>query len=204
MDHKKYELPKLPYGYDGLVPIISEEQLKIHHTKHHQAYVNGSNLIFEKLGKAAKEGVNYDVKATLKELSFNLAGHKLHSLFWENLMPKSKALKIPMDKVGEAIELCFGSFEKFVEAFTKAATSVEGSGWAALVYDKESEQVIIMQIEKHNLNLYPECHILLIIDVFEHAYYLDYKNDRAKFVEMFWSIINWDAVEKRYEKARKG
>lgn len=204
MEHKKYVLPKLPYEYDALAPIISEEQLKIHHAKHHQAYVNGSNAIFEKLEKAAKEGVNYDVKATLKELSFNLAGHKLHSLFWENLMPKTKALKQPMDKVGEAIDLCFGSFEKFQEAFTKAALSVEGSGWAALVYDKESDQLLVMQIEKHNLNLYPMTWIVLIIDVFEHAYYLDYKNDRAKFVEMFWSIIDWDAVEKRYERARKG
>lgn len=202
MEHKAYILPKLPYDYDALMPVFSKEQLTIHHTKHHQAYVNGANAIFDKLQKAAKERVNYDVKALLKELSFNIAGHKLHSLFWKNICPTEKALKLPSEKIIESIDLCFGSFSNFKEAFTKAAVSVEGSGWAALVYDKESEQLLICQIEKHNLNLYPETKILLIIDVFEHAYYIDYKNDRAKYVEMFWNIINWDEVERRYEKAR--
>jgi Fe-Mn family superoxide dismutase len=197
---KFYTLPKLPYGYKDLAPYISEEQLRIHYEKHHQAYVNGANAILQKLDKARKEGADLDMKATLKELSFNIGGHLLHSLFWSNLAPAGKGGGRPSGSLGEAISSEFGSFERFKKEFAQAAMTVEGSGWAALAFCERTKRPIIMQIEKHNTNVYPSFRILMVIDVFEHAYYLDYKNDRAKFVEAFWNIVDWGAVSKRFEK----
>jgi superoxide dismutase, Fe-Mn family len=195
-----YILPKLPYEYNALEPFISETQLTIHHQKHHQAYVNGANAIFEKLEKARAEGIDVDMKSTLKELSFNIGGHVLHSLFWNNLAPPSQASLRPTGTLSDAIDKEFGSFERFKREFTQAATSVEGSGWAALAYCKQTGRLLIMQIEKHNVNVYPAFKIIMILDVFEHAYYIDYKNERAKFVEAFWNIVNWDQVGKRLEE----
>jgi len=200
---KFYVLPKLPYDYKDLTPYMSEEQLKIHHTKHHQGYVNGANNILTKLDNARKENAEIDLKSTLKELSWNIGGHRLHSLFWENLAPAKKGGSKPSGTLGNAIDAEFGSFERFKKEFTQAANSVEGSGWAALTYCRHTKRPIIMQVEKHNTNVYPGFKILMVLDVFEHAYYIDYKNDRAKFVEAFWSIINWDEISKRFQEAMK-
>ena len=202
-ENKFYVLPKLPYDYKDLAPYMSEEQLRIHHSKHHQAYVNGANAILQKLDKARKEGTELDVKSTLKELSWNIGGHLLHSLFWGNLAPAGKGGGKPGGVLGDAIEREFGSFERFKKEFTQAAVSVEGSGWAALTFCRQTNRPIIMQIEKHNTNVYPMFRILMVLDVFEHAYYIDYKNERAKFVEAFWSIVNWDGINKRLEEAMK-
>ena len=199
-----YSLPQLAFDYKDLAPYMSEEQLKIHHSKHHQAYVNGANGILTKLDNARKDNADLDMKATLKELSFNIGGHVLHSLFWENLVPAGKGGGgKPSGAFGQAIEREFGSFERFKKEFTQAAVSVEGSGWAALTYCRKTKRPIIMQVEKHNMNVFPMFRILMVVDVFEHAYYIDYKNDRAKFVEAFWNIVNWDEVGKRFEEAAK-
>lgn len=200
---KFYALPQLPYAYDELQPHISQEQLTLHHQKHHQAYVNSANAILEKLDKARKEGTDFDVKATLKELSFHIGGHLLHSLFWTNIAPPGKGGGKPKGTLSTALEKEFGSFERFKKEFSIAATSVEGSGWATLSFCRQTNRPIIMQIEKHNTNVYPMFTILMVIDVWEHAYYLDYKNERAKFVDAFWNIINWDEVNKRLEKILK-
>jgi Fe-Mn family superoxide dismutase len=199
-----YALPKLPYDYKDLAPHMSEQQLTIHHQKHHQAYVNGANAILERLDKARKEGTEIDVKATLKELSWNIGGHLLHSLFWGNLAPANKGGGgKPKGALAEAVDKEFGSFERFKKEFTQAAVSVEGSGWAALTRCRQTGRLMIMQVEKHNMNVYPTFRILMVLDVFEHAYYVDYKNDRAKFVEAFWNIVNWDEVGKRLQEAIK-
>ena len=195
---KSFSLPKLPYDYNALTPYISEEQLKLHHDKHHQAYVNGANAIFEKLDKARKENADLDVKSTLKELSFHIGGHVLHSAFWENLAPSGKGGGKPDGAIGEEIQKEFGSFERFKKEFSQAATSVEGSGWAVLATHQCVERPVIMQIEKHNVNVDPSFRILMVLDVWEHAYYLDYKNDRAKFVEAFWNLVNWNYVNKTF------
>jgi Fe-Mn family superoxide dismutase len=200
---KSYALPKLPYGYADLEPQMSKEQLTIHHDKHHQAYVNGANAILQKLDKARKENADLDVKSALKELSWNIGGHVLHSLFWDNLAPASKAGGKPGGKLGDWLDKEFGSFDRFKKEFTQAATSVEGSGWAALSRCPLTSRSLIMQIEKHNTNVYPTYKVLMVLDVFEHAYYIDYKNDRAKFVETFWSIVNWNEVNKRLEASLK-
>jgi Fe-Mn family superoxide dismutase len=196
---KLFSLPKLPYDYKALMPFMSEEQLKLHHDKHHQAYVNGANAIFEKLDKARKENADLDVKSTLKELSFHIGGHLLHSTFWDNMAPAGKGGGKPSGAIADALMKEFGSFERFKMEFSKAAASVEGSGWAALVVQQCVDRPLIMQIEKHNVNVYPAFCLLMVLDVWEHAYYIDYKNDRAKFVEGFWNVVNWDYVNKIYK-----
>lgn len=196
-DNKFYTLPKLNYGYNELAPNISEEQLTIHHDKHHQAYVAGANAILEKLDKARKENVEIDVKSTLKELSFHIGGHVLHSLFWDNMAPASKGGGTPGGRLADVLTKEFGSIERFKKEFSQAANSVEGSGWAALVFCKLTKRPLIMQIEKHNVNIYPGFKILMVLDLWEHAYYIDYRNVRAKFVDAFWNIVNWDEVDKR-------
>lgn len=203
MENKFFALPELPFKKNALEPHMSEEQLTIHHDKHHQGYVTGANKILEQLDKARKEGTELDIKSTLKSLSFNIGGHILHSLFWNSLAPTNKSGESPGGILGDAIEKEFVSFERFKKEFTQAANSVEGSGWAALSFCIQTHRPIIMQIEKHNTNVYPTFKILMILNVFEHAYYIDYKNDRAKFVNAFWNIVNWDEVNKRLERILK-
>jgi Fe-Mn family superoxide dismutase len=193
---KTFTLPELPYDYNALAPYISEQQIKLHHDKHHQAYVNGANAIFEKLDKARNENLDVDMKAMLKELSFNVGGHLLHTTFWENMAPAGTGGGKPGGAVADMIDMGFGSFERFKKEFTMAAISTEGSGWAALAIHPCIGRPLIMQIEKHNVNVYTTFNILMVLDVWEHAYYLDYKNERPKFVEAFWNIVNWDKVNK--------
>jgi Fe-Mn family superoxide dismutase len=200
---KYYSLPELPYGYKDLAPHMSGEQLRIHHDKHHASYVKGANVALEKLDKARIEKSELDIKSTLKELSFQIGGHLLHSLFWGTLAPAGKGGAVPTGILAKEIEKEFGSFERFKKEFSQAAASVEGSGWAALAFCPLTKRLMIMQIEKHNTNVYPMFNILMVIDVFEHAYYIDYKNERAKFIEAFWSIVNWAEVNNRLESILK-
>ncbi|MDP2917005.1 MAG: superoxide dismutase [Dehalococcoidia bacterium] len=204
METKFYLLPPLNYGYKDLEPYISEEQLRIHHTKHHQAYVNGANTIMEKLDKARKEGTDLDMKATLKELSFHLGGNYLHSIFWQNMAPAGKGGGgKPAGALGDAIMKEYGSYERLRKEFTQAAVSAEGSGWAALSYCEGTKRIGVLQIEKHNVNFPAGYPVLMVLDVWEHAYYIDYKNERARFVEAFWNIVNWEIVNKWFEKILK-
>ncbi|NPV04341.1 MAG: superoxide dismutase [Syntrophaceae bacterium] len=200
-----YSLPKLPYGYKELEPHISGEQLQLHHEKHHQAYVTGANAVFERLEQSRKAGSDLDMKAALKELSFHMGGHLLHSLFWENLAPAGRGGGgKPPGVLGAALDKEFGGFERFRMEFTQAALTVEGSGWAALSWCPISNRPLVLQIEKHNVNVCPALPVLMVLDVWEHAYYLDYKNLRAKFVEAFWNIVNWEAANRRFSALLKG
>ena len=191
MEH--YTLPKLPYDYKDLEPYMSAEVLTLHHDKHHAAYVNAANVLLDKITDARKNDAELDYKSVLKALSFNIGGHILHEKFWENMAPAKSGKNEPKGAILKAIEKEFGSFERFKKEFSETAKSVEGSGWAILTGD-----LAIMQVEKHNVNIYPVQKILLCLDVWEHAYYLDYKNDRAKFIENWWNIVNWQEMEKRY------
>jgi Fe-Mn family superoxide dismutase len=198
-----YSLPELPYPPDALAPFISEAQLRLHHDKHHAAYVNAANAIFEKLDTARTSGADVDIKSTLKELSFQAGGHILHTLFWKNLTPSGKSAEEPGGVLADNLEKEFGSFGRFRKEFTAAAVSTEGSGWAALARCGMTGRLLIMQIEKHNVNVYPHIRIIMVLDVWEHAYYLDYKNERPKFVDAFWNIVNWDEVNLRLEALLK-
>jgi len=195
---KFYSLPNLPYEYNALAPYITEDQLRIHHQKHHNAYAEGASAIFKKMENARAENANLDMKANLKELSFHIGGFLLHSMFWNNLAPANNGGGEPDGLLLEAIENEFGSFERFQNEFTKTALSVEGSGWAILTYCEYTRRPLLMQVEKHNMNVYPNFKILLLLDVWEHAYYIDYKNDRAKYIDAFWNIVNWKKIEERF------
>lgn len=203
MAKELYKLPPLKYGYADLEPYISEEQLKIHHDKHHQAYVNNANAILQAMDKAKTEGTDFNYKANARPLSFNVGGHVLHDYFWWEMTPASNASKEPVGELADAIKEDFGDFERFKKEFSQVAVSVEGSGWAALTFCKDTERLAIMQIEKHNVNIIPDYPLIMDLDVWEHAYYIDYRNDRAKFVEGFWNIINWEELDNYFKKIRK-
>ncbi|MEI6796389.1 MAG: superoxide dismutase [Methanomassiliicoccales archaeon] len=202
-EKKYYQLPALKFGYKDLMPFLSEEQLTIHHTKHHAAYANGANAVMEKLEKARKDSSDIDLKAASKELAFNVGGFTLHSKFWENLAPTGQGGGSPGGKIADAINREFGSFERFKKEFTQTAASAEGSGWAVLSYCRGTERLVIWQIEKHNVNAVLNFKTLMALDVWEHAYYLDYKNLRPKYIEAFWNNVNWQEVDRRYEMVSK-
>jgi Fe-Mn family superoxide dismutase len=196
MNMKKFELPTLHYAYDSLQPVISKEIMTLHHDKHHAAYVNGANAALEKLEKSRKGEMEIDVKATLRDLSFNLSGHNLHSMFWPNMGPNKGG--IPGGKIADQINKDFTSFSAFTKEFSSAAKTTEGNGWAVLAFHPQTEQLFVSQLEKHNVSNIAGLRPLLVLDVWEHAYYLDYKNDRAKYVDSWWNLVNWDDIEKRF------
>ncbi|MBS3055487.1 MAG: superoxide dismutase [Candidatus Aenigmarchaeota archaeon] len=195
---KKFELPPLPYAYEALQPVISKEIMTLHHDKHHAAYVNGANAALEKLEKSRKGEMEIDMKATLRDISFNLSGHNLHSMFWPNM--GSNKGGTPGGKIADQINKDFGSFASFQKEFSAAAKTTEGNGWAVLAFHPQTEQLFVIQLEKHNVAAIPGLRPLLVLDVWEHAYYLDYKNDRAKYVDSWWNVVNWDDVEKTFSK----
>ncbi len=197
---KMYSLPGLTYDYSALTPHISEELLRLHHDKHHAAYVNGANAILKRMDEATLDNTDIDPKATFKELTFHIGGHMLHSLYWDNLAPAAKGGGgQPSGTLAKSIDDEYGSFERFKKLFTQTALSTEGSGWAALAFCTGTMRPLMMQIEKHNVNVYPMFKILLVVDVWEHAYYVDYKNDRAKYIDAWWSIVSWAETSKRLD-----
>ncbi|HEX9239797.1 MAG TPA: superoxide dismutase, partial [Candidatus Bathyarchaeia archaeon] len=173
MPHHRYKLPDLPYAYNALVPTISEEIMKLHHDKHHLAYVNGANAALDKLQKARETGfAGVDVKAIERDLAFHGSGHTMHSTFWPNMKPNGGGK--PGGKIADQINTDFGKFESFKEQFSTAAKQVEGSGWAVLAYEPWTQQLITLQAEKHNDLTVQGVVPILVLDVWEHAYYLQY------------------------------
>ncbi len=194
----KYEVPALPYDYSALEPHLSGELLRLHHDKHHAAYVKGANAILEQLDRSAADKSDVDAKALFKELSFHLGGHVLHSLYWENMAPAGKGGGgAPSGDLARILQQEYGSIDRFKKIFTQAAVGVEGSGWVCLTLCAQTGRPLIMQVEKHNVNIYPMLKIVMAMDVWEHAYYLEYKNEKAKYFEAFWNIVNWEAVADR-------
>ena len=200
---KKYALPELPYKYNALEPVISEQIMTLHHQKHHQAYVTGANAALERMEKARKGENPENIRGILRDLSFNLSGHKLHAVFWANMAPQGKGGGKPGGSIADHINKDFGSFDSFKKQFSDAAKNVEGAGWAVLTHDHETNSLLIYQVEKQNFMHPPNLPMLLTLDVWEHAYYLKYLNDRAAYVDAWWNVANWDDAEKRLEKARR-
>ncbi|WP_374719740.1 superoxide dismutase [Parageobacillus toebii] len=197
----RHVLPPLPYSYDALEPHISKEIMRLHHTKHHQSYVDGLNKA-EKMMKKARETNNYELlKHWEREAAFHGSGHYLHTIFWNNMHPKGGGE--PRGELLEQIKRDFGSFERFKRHFTEAAKSVEGVGWALLVWSPRSHRLEILQTEKHQFMTQWDTIPLLVLDVWEHAYYLQYKNDRAAYINNWWNVVHWRDVEERFEQARK-
>ncbi|WP_448810115.1 superoxide dismutase [Agromyces bauzanensis] len=194
-----YTLPDLPYDYSALEPAISGTIMELHHSKHHQAYVTGANTALAQLAEARDSGDLANVNKLEKDLAFNLGGHVNHSIFWTNLSPDGGDK--PTGELASAIDDQFGSFEKFQAHFTATALGVQGSGWAVLAWDSIGQRLIIVQFFDQQGNLPAGIVPLLMLDVWEHAYYLDYKNVRADYVKAFWTIANWENVQRRLSTA---
>ncbi|MDQ0205845.1 superoxide dismutase [Alkalicoccobacillus murimartini] len=196
-----HTLPPLPYPINALEPYIDRETMRIHHDILHKKYVDDLNKAEKELQKARTTN-NYDlVKTWERELAFNGAGHYLHTLFWNVMSPEGGG--VPMGELASQIQKDFGSFEQFKAHFSAAAEKVEGGGWALLVWSPRAHHLEILQAEKHQ-NLSQQDQVpLLVLDVWEHAYYLGYKNERKAYIDNWWNIVNWSEVSKRYAEAKK-
>ncbi|XPP25869.1 MAG: superoxide dismutase [Leucobacter sp.] len=195
-----YTLPDLPYDYAALEPHISGKIMQLHHDKHHQAYVTGANTALEQLAEARESGNLANVNKLEKDLAFNVGGHVNHTIFWNNLSPEGG--ERPEGELAAAIDEYFGDFEKFQAHFTATAMGVQGSGWAVLAWDALGQRANVVQLFDQQGNLPAGTVPLLMLDVWEHAYYLDYLNVRADYVKAFWNIANWADVAGRLEAAR--
>jgi superoxide dismutase, Fe-Mn family len=194
-----HKLPALPYAYDALEPFISEEIMRLHHDVHHKSYVDGLNKAEKMIASISSNDPL--LRHWMREQSFNGSGHFLHTLFWFNMSPKSK--KRPSGNLLRQIEKDFGSFSKFKNLFTNAGDAVQGPGWVLLIWERPSKRLAIQSIEKHNMYALWDVIPLLVLDLWEHAYYLQYKTDKNKYIENWWNIVNWDEVEKRYNEVLK-
>lgn len=197
----EYSLPDLRYDYGALEPHISGRIMELHHDKHHGGYVKGANTTLEQLAEARQKEDFSKLSSLEKALAFNLSGHVLHSLFWQNLAPKGGDR--PSGALGEAITRDFGSFEKFRKQLTAAASTIMGSGWGALVWEPVGKRLVTAQIYDHQSNLTQAGVPVLVLDAWEHAYYLQYENRKTDFFEVVWNCWNWEDAARRFEAVRK-
>jgi len=197
----KYSLPELPYDYSALEPHISARVMELHHSKHHQAYVDGANNALDQLEALRESGDYVNINRVEKDLAFHLGGHINHSIFWKNLAPESA--EVPDKEIGAAIDEFFGSFERFKAHFQAASLAIQGSGWGVLSWDPLGQCLIIQQLHDQQNNSAQGTVPLLQLDMWEHAFYLDYQNVKADYVKAFWNIVNWRNVAERFDAARK-
>ena len=199
----QHQLPPLPYQYNALEPIIGRSTLKLHHDKHHKSYVDGLNKAEINLAEARKRNDYEFIKYWEKELAFNGSGHILHSIFWTIMAPLNMGGQ-PGPQTLNQINSYFGNFNAFKEQFKNATEKVEASGWGILTWQPTWMRLEILQAEKHqNLTQWSGIPIL-VCDVWEHAYYLDYQNERKRYIDAWWSLINWYEVERRLQMAMNG
>jgi superoxide dismutase, Fe-Mn family len=200
---EEYKLPDLPYAYNALEPYIDEATMRLHHDKHHATYVNGLNAALKKLEEARATGGFSTIQALSKAVAFHGSGHAMHALFWEIMCPKEKSAEPKSGELFDALVQNFGSFEAFRKHFSEVAKAVEGNGWAVLAYEPVGKRLFILQAENHQKLTVQGSVPLLVLDVWEHAYYLKYQNRRADYVDAFWNIVNWAEVGKRLALAKK-
>ena len=194
-----YQLPDLSYDFGALEPHLSARILELHHDKHHRAYVDGTNATLEKLAAARAAGDFSAIVGLEKTLAFNMSGHVLHSMLWENLSPNGGGE--PTGALADAIGENFGGFDAFKAQMTNATITVQGSGWGALAWEPLGKNLLVQQIYDHHANSVQGSTPLLVIDAWEHAYYLQYENRRPDYVNAVWNVINWDDVAKRFARA---
>jgi len=194
-----HELPDLPYSYDALEPFLGEETLRIHHDKHHQGYVDGLNTAEERIEVAREAGDFASVRAICDALAFNYSGHLFHSIYWGCMSPDGGGE--PSGALAEQIVNDFDDLATFRAQFAAATNAVQGSGWGVLAWQPLGQSLVVLQAEKHqNLAQWGVVPVL-VLDVWEHAYYLDYQNDRKRYTEAFFDVINWDFALQRFEQA---
>ncbi|MGD9798320.1 MAG: superoxide dismutase [Acidimicrobiia bacterium] len=199
--HTTYSLPDLPYDVTALEPHYAAEALELHHDKHHAAYVTGANQTVERLAEARASEEFDAIVGLQKALAFHVSGHVLHSLFWKNLSPDGGGR--PEGELAAAIDDAFGGFDALRSQLTAATTSVQGSGWGALAWEPLGGRLIVEQVYDHQGNVGNGAGPLLVIDAWEHAYYLQYRNVKADYVEAVWQLVNWPDVAERFDRARR-
>jgi len=199
----KHELPKLAYSYDALEPYIDAKTMELHHSKHHQAYVNGLNEAEIALAEARSAGNFKTIGALERALAFHGSGHANHKLFWNAMAPKDKAKPAPEGTLLAQVNRDFGSLDQFKAQFNAASIAVEGNGWGVLAYHPAFNRLYTLGVMNHqNLSVLGAVPLLLL-DVWEHAYYLNYQNRRADYVSNWWNVVNWANAEERFASALK-
>lgn len=196
MKIKTVKLVDLPYKYGALEPVISKKIMELHHKKHHQGYVDGTNVALDRLMRF-REGEKLPLRPVLRDLSFHMNGFRLHNIFWTNMEPPVEN-NTPSGLIADLIDKNFGSFDVFKHEFSTAAKTTEGSGWAILATN--GKRLLVNQIEKHNSMHIAGFEPVLVLDVWEHAYYADYLNNRGEYVDKWWQVVNWDNVEMRLKE----
>jgi Fe-Mn family superoxide dismutase len=196
----KYTLPDLAYDFAALEPHISGRIMQLHHGKHHAAYVAGANATLDLMAEAREKNDLTWINKLQKDLAFNLGGHVNHSIFWKNL--SASGGDKPTGELAAAIDEHFGSFDGFRAHFTATAMGIQGSGWSILAWDVLGQRLIIEQLYDQQGNLVAASVPLLMLDMWEHAFYLDYQNVKADYVAAFWNIVSWQDVQARFEAAR--
>ncbi len=195
-----YTLPDLDYDYGALEPHISGKIMELHHSKHHAAYVAGANTALEKMEEARDAGdIAGKVYGLSANLGFHLGGHTNHSIFWKNLSPNGGGE--PTGALSEAIVRDFGGFDKFQAHFTAAAGTLQGSGWAILGYDTIGKRLVIEQLTDQSGNTSAALIPVVMLDMWEHAFYLDYQNVKPEYIKAWWNVVNWDDAAARYDRA---
>ena len=195
-----YTLPELPYDYAALEPHISAKIMELHHDKHHKTYVDGANTALEKL-EAARDADDFGAVNKLeKDLAFHLGGHTNHTVFWNNLSGDGGGE--PEGELQAAIAEHFGGFGKFQSHFSQNATAIQGSGWSVLAWDSVGSRLNIFQLFDQQGNIPVGTHPILMLDMWEHAFYLDYLNVKADYVKAFWNIVNWQDAQARFDAAK--
>jgi Fe-Mn family superoxide dismutase len=196
-----YVLPNLPYDDGALEPYCEGRVLELHHGKHHAAYVKGLNHTLERLEEARAREEFEAIVGLEKALAFNLSGHVLHSFFWTTPLSPQGGDE-PGGELRDAIDHSFGSFASFRRQLSHASISVQGSGWGSLAWEPLGQRLVVEQIYDHQNNVAVGSLPLIVIDAWEHAYYLQYQNRRAAYVENVWKVLNWPAVQARFERSR--
>lgn len=199
---EKFVLPDLPYDFAALEPHISGRIMELHHDKHHNTYVTAANKALESMEEARANGDAAGAAKLSKDLQFNLGGHINHSIFWKNMSPDGGDK--PTGELASAIDGAFGSFDNFQAQFTAVATTIQGSGWAILAYEPIAGNLVIEQMYDQQNGVPVATFPLLQLDMWEHAFYLDYQNVKPDYVKAWWNVVNWEDVAQRLEKARSG
>lgn len=200
---QQYKLPDLGYDFNALEPVISAEIMMLHYSKHHAAYVANLNKALEQLAEAEQKNDLPAQIALQSAIKFNGGGNINHSIFWTNLAPPNKGGGTPPNgELAKAINQDFGSLDKFIETFSAKTTAIQGSGWGWLGYNKANHRLEIATCDNQDPVVLKGLTPILGIDVWEHAYYLQYKNVRADYVKAIWQIINWKNAEERYSQAK--
>ena len=187
----EYTLPELPYDYNALEPHLTEQLLRLHHDKHHAGYVSGLNAVLKKIAGATELD-----QGTVKTLAFHGSGHALHTLYWGNMSKQGGGE--PNGITADMINRDFGSYEKFKTLFISTGKGIQGNGWVVFAFEPMGKRFVLLGVQRHEDSFFVNTTPVLVMDMWEHAYYLQYQNDKAKYIDAFINnLVNWSAVEER-------